>query len=301
MARPALRAALGESTPTDYETGLYASLRARNTPASAKEIANALKNDPSASQSQGVESVLAALFFARASGPNAPLSADAKQALDRMWSLSIREGDPAGAWSWFNLKLDPWEMPESRFYGATLAAMAVGSTPQAYRDQPEVAERIKALVGYLDRTQDSQPLHNRMMLLWASMQFSAVMDSAAQKRTIAEVLSKQSPDGGWSIQSLGPWQEHADAPPSKGSNGYATAVAAFVLREAGVPPSDARLAKGLNWLRTHQDKSGSWAASSMNKKYEEPMQASFMRDAATAFAVMALVERTPSASGGRAE
>ncbi len=301
MARPLLRTALGESGPTAYETGLYESLRSRNADAPAKEVANALKNDPGASQSQGVESVMAALFFARESGPDAPMSASAKQAFDRMWSLSIREGDPAGAWSWFNLRLDPWEMPESRFFGATLAAMAVGSTPTAYRNQPEVAERIGALLGYLARTQGSQSLHNRLMLLWAATRLPAAMDSAARKKVVEEVMAKQSADGGWSLQALGPWQEHADAPPSKGSNSYATAFASFVLREAGVRASDVRLAKGLNWLRAHQDKSGSWAASSMNKKYDEPMQAGFMRDAATAFAVMALVERTPASAGGRAE
>jgi hypothetical protein len=46
------------------------------------------------------------------------------------------------------------------------------------------------------------------------------------------------------------------------------------------------------WLKSHQDRqSGAWPAVSMNKRYPDgSMQERFLRDAATAFAAMALAE-----------
>jgi hypothetical protein len=74
MARPALRRALGELEPTQYETGLLQSLRSR--------VENKTPDGPSL----GVESVMAALFLRTPA------------AFDRMWAMQIREGKSAGAW-----------------------------------------------------------------------------------------------------------------------------------------------------------------------------------------------------------
>src|SRR5664280_310581 len=133
LARPALGKALGEDTPTVYETGLLASLRSRLD-----------QKEPAASPGLGVESILAARFLATG------------DAFDRMWRLQIREGAAKGAWNWFSLDRGPWEMAESRFYGAALAAMAV---PARDHGRPEAQE----LVAYLHRDLAAQPLHNRLM------------------------------------------------------------------------------------------------------------------------------------------
>src|ERR1035437_5407130 len=53
LARPALGKALGEDTPTVYETGLLASLRSRMD-----------QKEPAAAPGLGVESILAARFLA---------------------------------------------------------------------------------------------------------------------------------------------------------------------------------------------------------------------------------------------
>jgi hypothetical protein len=152
LARPALRKALGEEAPTAYETGLLASLRSRVD-----------KREPANSQGLGVESIMAARFLATA------------DAYDRMWALQLHEGPAKGAWNWFSLELDPWETPESRFYGAAMAAMSV---PAKDHGRPEAQE----LIAYLTRERAHQPLHHRLMLLWASTRFPSVLPAAARLR-----------------------------------------------------------------------------------------------------------------------
>ena len=94
---------------------------------------------------------------------------------------------------------------------------------------------------------------------------------------------------GGQIDALGPWKKQEKAAPSTGSNAYATAFTAAILRKTGVPASDPRLARALDWLKSHQDSNGFWDAQSMNKVYApESIPAGFMRDAATAYAVLAL-------------
>ena len=52
--------------------------------------------------------------------------------------------------------------------------------------------------------------------------------------------------------------------------------------------------KALNWLKSHQDPHDcSWTAASFNKRHEAgSIQMEFMRDAATGFAVLALLGGT---------
>ena len=271
LARPVLRAALGESAPTESETALEDGLKARLKFKSAEQIKPGFLKEPLASQALGVESIFSALFL------NSPA------AFDRLWSLQIRDGKEAGSWAWFSLNADPWEMPESPFYGAALAAVAAGS-------RPEVPDRIAALAGYLRREREGQPLHNRVMLLWAAAKLPAVLSPEERQSLLEEIRRAQQADGGWTIQSLGPWRPHPDAPASAGSNSYATAFVAFALERGGVPPSEPGLLRALSWLREHQDRQvGYWDAVSMNKHREaDSMPALFMRDAATAFAAAAL-------------
>ena len=276
LARPALRRALGESNPTSYETGLREALRAR--------LDHKEPRDPSshAAQQLGVEAVFASLFV----GPQ-----DADRAFDRMWALQSKEGRSKGGWAWFALDRDPWEMPESQFYGATVAALATGSLTTEQRDRPGAQDNIAALTSYLQREQAAQPLHNRLMLLWAATKLPDALPQSARRSILDQAWRTQQADGGWTMESLGPWTAHAEAPRSTGSNGYATALTAFALKKGGIPRGDQRLVRALEWLKAHQDPSGFWPAGSMNKVYEpDSMQIKFMQDAATAFAALALLE-----------
>jgi len=292
LARPALRRALGESEPTSYEMGLTTALRARVDKKVAQELFPAFAKEPRASQAIGVEAILCALFLTLDEAERPSLSAAALQAFDRMWSLQILEGKAKGAWAWFDLDLDPWETPASPFYGATLAAMAVGSAPAEYRARPEVRRRVAELTAYLKREQQAQPLHNRLMLLWASTKLSEVLPRSGQKSIMREIWQKQEADGGWTIDALGPWKTHPAATPSVGSNSYATALTALAMRKAGVARADPGMIRALNWLKERQDRqAGFWTAQSMNKQYGPgSMQSRFMQDAASAYSAMALLE-----------
>ena len=270
LARPALRQALGEDTATVYETGLLASLRSR------VEL-----REPANSPGLGVESVLAARFLATA------------DALDRMWALQVREGAARGSWNWFSLNQDPWEMPDSRYFGAALAALAAPAKDHA---RPEARE----LVAYLERERVAQPLHNRMMLLWASGGFPEVLPAAARNALVDEVWKKQQADGSWTMDSLGPFPAHPHAPRAEGGSAYATAFAAFVMEQAAGDPANPKLARALAWLRARQDpECGCWQAVSMNEQYEPgSIPSRFMDDAATSFAVLALLGSQKNASAG---
>lgn len=85
-----------------------------------------------------------------------------------MWAFQIRDGKAKGGWNWFQLDLDPWETSESPYYCAAVGALAAGAAPASYRDRSDVRERLTDLIEYLRAGEHSQPLHNRIMLLWAA-------------------------------------------------------------------------------------------------------------------------------------
>ena len=195
-------------------------------------------------------------------------------------------------------KLDPWETPDSAFYGAALAALATGTAPAGYQTRPEIRENVAAMTAYLRNAEATQPLHNRLILLWASTKLRDVLPAAKRKAIVDEVWRRQNPDGGWSLESLGDFKKHSDAPTSSGSNSYATGLAAFVLQQAGIVRTQADLARALGWLRSHQNgQFGYWESNSMNKRYKpDSMPARFMQDAATGYATLALLEADPAAT-----
>jgi squalene-hopene/tetraprenyl-beta-curcumene cyclase len=292
LARSALRRRLREVESTRYEAGLLAGLRSRSASKNAADAFPAFTKEPLASQALGVEAVHAALFLALADTTTGTWSPETGHAFDRMWSLQVREGKSKGTWPWFDLELDPWETGDSSFYGATLAAMAVGAAPAGYRTKPEVAPRVADLADYLRREQQSQPLHNRLMLVWAGAKLRKVISGETRQSIIDEAWKKQDASGGWTIDALGTWMQHSNAPPASGTSTYATALTAYVLQKAGVNSSDTRLLRALKWLASQQDpQSGHWAAQSMNKPYKAgSMPDRFMQDAATAFSALALLE-----------
>lgn len=291
LARPALRHELREKGPTEAENRLLTAVRRRLSAKTPKAFLPTEK-EPLASQELGVEAVLSALVLASDDQKRAALSKDAELAFERLWSLQISKGEAKGAWNWNSLALDPWEQPDSMFYGASLAALAVGIAPVDYQSRQNIRRNVEALTAYLNRHQETQPLHNRLVLVWASAHLPGTLSKPDRKAILEDVMRQQEKDGGWTTGALGPWPKHPTAPPSNGSNAYATAIVAFILQRAGVPPGNPAVTRALDWLRSHQDpKAGFWEAPSMNKPYAaESMPSLFMQDAATGFATLALLE-----------
>jgi len=282
LARPVLRRALHEAEPTTFETGLLDRLRTKM----GKPAEGALGT---------VEAVMSAMFLSR-DDARATMSSHGRQAFDRLWELQDAEGPGKGGWQWYEANLDPWENHESGYYGAALVALALAQAPEAYRREPTTDVHATSLGAFLANPPVPPRLHDRLALLWASTS-SLSLIWHSRRHLIAETFARQQPDGGWTIESLGPWMAHPDAPPAAGSDAYATAFTAFVLQRALVPASDPGLAKALAWLRAHQDPTtGAWPAVSMNKRYPDgSMPSLFMQDAATAFAAMTLVESESAA------
>jgi squalene-hopene/tetraprenyl-beta-curcumene cyclase len=292
MVRPELRRRLGETEPTKYETGLLQALRSRVPIRNALELYPDGK-EPSASQSLGVEAILSCMTLAMDDIKRDSLSAVTEQAFDRLWSLQIKTGDASGSWQWNSFNLDPYETPESPLFGASLAALAVAATPSTYRRRADVQPYVARLKKYLRTHQASQPLHNQLLSLWAATKLGDTLGRTQRKAIRNAAWQSQLPDGSWTLAAVGPWKLRLEAPADDGASSYATAFTAYTLLQSGVPRAYPRLARALNWLERQQvANEGFWDASSMNKHFESgSMQIRFMRDAATSWAVLALLER----------
>ena len=104
------------------------------------------------------------------------------------------------------------------------------------------------------------------MALWASTRVSDLLTPEQRQTTIDAVLAAQQADGGWSTASLGSFKRIDGTAIDTASDGYATGLVTLVLQQAGVS-GDARVRKGLEWLKRHQDRAtGQWTAASLNKQ-----------------------------------
>jgi squalene-hopene/tetraprenyl-beta-curcumene cyclase len=284
MGRPSLRAALAESAPSNGERQLLDNVTKRvRIWAEAEPFYKDKPGDPKSSESRGTESVLNALILA---SYDPKFGDDTKLAFKNMWA----EQTKSGAFTWLNFHNEPWEADDSQYWGATLAAIAVGTAPKSY--QATVQDNVKSLSEYLHREQAGQSLLNRTVLLWASGKMPELLKPDQKKAIVSELLAKQNADGGWSAGSLvlSSWKRRDKTEIPTASDGYGTGLVSVALEQAGVPKSGAELKRALAWLGSNQNKeSGLWAAVSLNKERDPASDAGkFMSDAATAFAVMAL-------------
>jgi squalene-hopene/tetraprenyl-beta-curcumene cyclase len=118
------------------------------------------------------------------------------------------------------------------------------------------------------------------------------LSPAVRQEIIDTLFAKQQTDGGWTLASLGQWKRSDNTALDASSDGYATGLVAYALQQAGVSPTEPRVARALDWLGQHQDRAtGMWTASSLNKQRDPATDVGkFMSDAATAFAVLALTQ-----------
>ena len=98
-------------------------------------------------------------------------SDDTKKALAILWATQITEGEHKGSWEWLNFGIEPWESADSRYLGASVAAIAVGSAPGSgvAGNERDVARATRCLARLPDENNyAAQNLHNRVWMLWAS-------------------------------------------------------------------------------------------------------------------------------------
>src|ERR1700674_1269803 len=204
LSRPALRQGLAEEAPSANERRLLHNVtkRVRLWKEVAPFYSDADRGVYKTVESRGTESVLNALILASRDAQNGQLSNDARTALDNMWAEQQTTGNKKGAWLWLRFANEPWEADDSDYYGATLAAVAVGTPPGNYHARPEIQNNLKMLREYLNRECAAQTTINRAVLLWASAKVPGLLEPKKQKTIITELLGKQQANGGWSLSSL---------------------------------------------------------------------------------------------------
>jgi squalene-hopene/tetraprenyl-beta-curcumene cyclase len=257
------------------------------------------------SRSRGTEAVLNALILASHDARQGQLSDDSRTAFNNMWALQVTAGERKGAWPWLQFGLRPCAARDSQYFGAALAALAVGLAPGNYRSTPEIQDNLKLLREYLEREYSRQSLFSRSVLLWASTKWPGLVDPEKQKSAIDEILGEQKEDGGWSLSSLErfwkgsslrdyvrSWIREDGTLVETKSDGYATGLLTYVLQQAGTSQDNVQLKRGLNWLVHNQNKTeGWWLGYSLNERRNPSSNIGrFMNDAATAYAFLALTE-----------
>lgn len=297
LVRPVLRKLVNAETATEHENKLVAQTRMRVE--NWKELdteAFGLLYDSNArkkKESWGTEAVLNTVILAfddRIQGRSSPSDRTIK-AFSNLWQTQVQTGDYQGTWDWLDFNMGPWEWKEARYFGASLAAIAVGTAPGYYTPgtDPDTDAKVMLLRDYLKNGLDGQNLHNRVWGLWASTKVEGILTKAEQKKLIDQLLYQQHDDGGWSLSSLGTWVRSDGTAQESDSDGYATGLVLHVLQIAGVPKDDVKIAKGLDWLKSNQSATGAWQGISVNKRRDLTSHSGkFMSDAATAFAVLAL-------------
>ncbi len=295
LSRVALRTVLDEQVPSPNEQRLLISVtkRVRLWKEVEPFYKDADRGPYKSVESRGTESVLNALILSSRDAQSGQFSNDAHTAFQNMWAEQQIDGKQKGAWLWLRFKNEPWEADDSDYFGASLAAVAIGSAPKSYQETPEVQTHLTQLREYLNREFAVQTTVNRVLLLWAAAKLPGLVEPDRQKAIIGDLLEKQQADGGWSLSSLsGDWKRADGTSQETKSDGYATGLITFALQQAGISPGNAKLKRGLAWLTANQDKTeGSWSAYSLNKSKENhisPETALFMNDAATSYAVLSL-------------
>jgi squalene-hopene/tetraprenyl-beta-curcumene cyclase len=304
-ARAALRRAQHITEPTSHEARILENVRRRVEYANGDQPYYDHTEDKKV-ESRGVEAVLNAIVLTAQDTESPATTA----AIARMWEVQRRDG----AWDWLDFGLEPYEAPDAAFHGATLAALAAGSpTGKLASNTDKGRAGLDQLRAYLRASLATQRLFNRTWALLASSRLDGILTPADRDAILHDLDARQRPDGGWSLTDLGTWRWKNKAAPFAppgttdadllaASDGYATGLVIYAMRQAGRATDNPTVRKGQLWLIEHQTPErpddpawAPWRAHSLNFDREhggpkgEPWRRMFMSDLATSFAVLALL------------
>jgi hypothetical protein len=163
------------------------------------------------------------------------------------------------------------------------------NAPDGYAKEPDAQRHLDRLREYLQRQYATQPLVNQLYILWASPKDPHLLTRPQRQALLEAIRSHQESDGGWRTTAMDTRDRVDHSPAPTESDGYATGLAVLAMEVSGTPSSDPTLQRGIAWLTQHQQQDGAWIASSINKRRGSHSDAGlFMKDAATAYAVLAL-------------
>jgi squalene-hopene/tetraprenyl-beta-curcumene cyclase len=309
LSRPVLRRVMHVDVPSTQEARLIDETTRRVETYSTHQVLYDF-NERRQIESRGTEAVLNAVILTSADAAKnlREPSAAARKALARLWETQRADG----RWDWLEFGLEPWETTEAAYHGATFAAFAAGTAPGPH--DAVATAGIARLRAYLSTNYPTQHLYNRTWALLASTRMKGVVTGAQRDALVDELVRAQRDDGGWSLEAMGPWKWSKTAPPVKSpgdldesllsqSDGYATGLAVYTLKQAGVASGRAAITRGVHWLEQNQRAvpvagvpGRAWQAHSLNYDREhggekgEPWRRLFMSDTATAFAILALAD-----------
>jgi squalene-hopene/tetraprenyl-beta-curcumene cyclase len=298
LVRPVLRMKLSEEEMTGPEQAMLESIKKRVADWSEMTpyYTDAVNGSGKTAESHSTEAVLNAVILSSYDQGQGHLSPLTILAFNEAWALQEKTGADAGGWKWQDFHLAPWESSESAYQGAALMAVALGEAPKNYASQTQVRDQLEPLKQYLRRQYDAQPLMSKLYVLWASVRIPGLLTEAERSELIGNVANVQLNDGGWALSSLDEQsRKHALVDAWKRlsntgeGDGCATGLVVLAMEKAGAKRHEESLRRGVEWLKQHQAKDGSWWASSLNGQRDENSDIGrFMSDAATGYAALAL-------------
>jgi squalene-hopene/tetraprenyl-beta-curcumene cyclase len=165
------------------------------------------------------------------------------------------------------------------------AGLGIVTAPDGFAQTGAATGSLESIRRYLNSYQPAYPYEGGM-LAWASAKIGGIWDEQKQRDAAETLLNLQRDDGGWTLGALlenDPDWERGTYADQRPSDGYGTGFVMFVARQAGITADDARLQRGIAWLKSHQRASGRWFTPTYSRR-----TLNLTSNSGTGYAILAL-------------